>query len=407
MAWICWEPDIVDPFENAPVPDALPLKTYGIEPDLTIVKDLLVYDDYIDRFLYHAFSFTLHDSLLGICTSYFEALCYDKNKVSHPSAVKIAHLLGLLVDSAKAGIRFTYEEWDAFLAKERLRRNLPKPAYKDSEHSLPANPTHLIDRLVFVVAKGVREKALGDFSRKFKNVGTYDTDLARVYRKEQEEAKSDKGIAQALKDLKSDINKLKDYWSANCASRLDDLSDEGDPLAVSFGSKVGLGKDRGRKRLKQSFTAIAEHVRDEFLDLKPSAEAIALSPIVARWARDDTIDSGSPAPSTPTTSLPPSHWRLLKASAAFSHFHERNFIWYMAGHELGFLKAQARGCRPVVTDIWQCMKLDGRAVERRKGREIREAEGGLYELGTDENVEVEESQHEYGDWAWVEGLEVE
>lgn len=407
MAWICWEPEIVDPFEYAPVPDTPPLRTYNIEPDPTTVKDLLIYDDYIDRFLHHAFSFTLHDSLLGICTAYFEALCYKENKVAHPSAMNIAHLLGYLVDSSKAGIKFNNEDWDAYLAKERLPRSLGKPAYKDKEHSVPANPTHLIDRLVFVVAKGVREKALGDFSRKYKNVGTYDTDLVRMHRKEQEEAKTDKGIAQALKDLKPEINKLRDYWAANCGLRLDDLPEEGDPLAVSFGSKAALGKDKGRRKSTHSFAAIAEHVRDEFLALKPSAEAISLSPVVARWARDDGTDSTTPAPSTPTSSLPPSHWQLLKASTAFFFFHASNFIWYTAGPELGFLKAQAKGCRPVVTDIWQCMKLDGRAVERRKGREMREAEGGMYDLGDNEDGEVDESQHEYGDWTWMEGFEVE
>ncbi|KAL8691947.1 MAG: hypothetical protein Q9218_002929 [Villophora microphyllina] len=413
-AWVCWEPDIVVPFENASVPETPPLKTYDIVPDQLTVKDLLAHDDYIDRFLHHAFSFTLRDSLLGICTTYFESLCYARNKIAHPSAVKVAHLLGLLVDSAKAGIEFTHEDWDAFLAKERLPKGFPKPAYKDKEHGVPTNPTHIIDRLVFVVAKGVREKALGDFSRKFKNVGTYDTDLVQVYKHEQEEAKVDKGIAQALKDLKLDMNKLRDYWAANCALRIDDLPDEGDPMTVSFGSRTAVGKEKGRRKSTPPFAAIAEHVRDRFLEIEPSAEAVALSPVVARWARDCALilptiaNNITSLRAAPTSSLPPSHWLLLKASFAFSLFHTTSFLWYAAGPELGLLKAQAKGCRPVITDIWQCMKIDGRAVDRRKGREVREAEGGMYELGDPGDEEVDGTQEsEYGDWTWLEGVEIE
>ncbi|KAL8737270.1 MAG: hypothetical protein Q9181_001856, partial [Wetmoreana brouardii] len=365
-SWICWEPIIVDPFENAPVPEAPLLESYGIETDKTMVTDFLSHDDYTDRFLRHAFDFTLKDSLLGICTSYFENLCYSKNNIPDPSAIKVAHLLGFLVDSAKAGIIFTGEEWNSFLQREGLPRTLAKPAYKDKKKNVPARPTHLIDRLVFVVAKGVQDKALGEFSHRFKDVGTYDSDLTQLHKLEQEEAKRDKGIAQALQDLKSDLNRLRDYWAVNCANLTDDSGP--DEEKTSF-----IKRSSGRGKSVIPFAAIAEHVRDGFLALQPSADAIALSPIVARWSRESSSLSHSssssstitspikqyqsfvedpsykttpaqinkPTQQTPTTI---NHWTLLKASTAFSLFHStKNFIWYAAGPELGLLKAHAKG----------------------------------------------------------------
>ncbi|KAL8699502.1 MAG: hypothetical protein Q9224_001379, partial [Gallowayella concinna] len=309
-AWICWEPSIVDPFMNAPLPEATPLASYGIEVEKTTVSDLLFSDDYMDRFLYHAFDFNLQGSLLGICTSFFERLCYKENNIAHPSAMKIGQLLGKLVDRAKAGIIFDDERWTDFLKKEGLPRILPKPAYKDKEKGVPKKG-NLIDRLVFVTAKGVREKALGDFSRRFKDVGTYDTDLVVLYKLDCEYGKKDKGIARAIADLKSDLQTIKDFWSMNCA-RIDDVGNE------ETSGLVG----RTRRKSSLPFQAVAERVRDDFLSLRPSAEARALSPVVERWDWESQYSSTSTPPSWP----PSSHWTLLKASTLFYHYHEKNFI---------------------------------------------------------------------------------
>ncbi|KAL8905139.1 MAG: hypothetical protein Q9171_006787 [Xanthocarpia ochracea] len=388
-AWICWEPCVVNPFENAPVAKKSSLDTYGIELEKTTVSDLLAYDDYMDRFLRHGFDFNLQSSLLGICTSYFESLCYQKDDVRNPSATKIAQLLGHLVDRAKAGIIFDDEKWVAFLKREGLPKSLPKPAYKDKERGVPKS-TNLIDRLVFVTAKGVREKALGDFSRRFKNVGTYDADISVLYKNEGEEAKRDQGIKKAMTDLKSGLQTIKDFWATNCMHS-DDSG--GGAEASGFGS-------RARRKSVLTFQAIAERVRDDFLALRPSAEARSLSPIVERWDRECQYTPSSTSPSSP----PPNHWTLLKASTIFFHHHDRNFIWYAAGPELGILKSQARGMgtfRTVVSDIWECLKVDGKAVDRK--RKAEEDEG--INMGT---PGLEDGfADEYGDWGWMEGAELD
>ena len=399
----------MEPFQNVPMVEAPSLESYGISVESKTVDDFLMHEpgEHTSGLLRYAFDFTFKGSLLGICTSYFESLCYSENSIAKPSAMKIAHLLGLLVDTAKAGIIFNDETWNAFLKKEGLPKSLPKPAYKEKARNIPTRPKHLIDQLVFVVAKGVREKALGDFSRRFKAIGTYDVDLVALYRNEQQEMKEDGGIALALKDLKADLHRLRDFWATNCRGSDDIPDDEAGGLTRSFGRKSVL-----------PFAAVAEHVRDEFLGLEPSAAAIAQSPVVRRWAQD--LRSNKPIrelntvvrapsfkadPGTPPSS-PVNHWALLKASTAFSMFHNTNFIWYIAGPELGILKATAKGMggfRTVTKGMWECMKMDRKMVERRKARERNDAEMEMYgELDAGEGVEIGD---EYGSWGWVDGVD--
>ncbi|KAL9027391.1 MAG: hypothetical protein Q9196_004077 [Gyalolechia fulgens] len=423
-AWICWEPLLVEPFQNAPtILDAPPLSAYGIEVDQTTVSDLVRSEDYTSQFLHHAFDFTLQPNLLGICTSYFESFCYSQNTISHPSAVKIAYLLGYLVDRAKAGIIFDENKWYDFLRSEGLPKKLPKPAYKDTERTVQPKKTHLIDRLVFDTAKGVRQRVLHNFSRRFKEVGTYDSDLVALHKTEVEESKWDEGIAKALQDLKVELKDIKDFYSKHC-SRANDA----DGYDVS-----PMKEGKGRKTIVP-FQAVAEQVRDKFLAIRPSKEAGALSPIVARWSREAfSTDKMTNAPrasfsattgdsfTSNPTAVPSSHaslhhWTLLKASTAFFLFHNTNFIWYACGVELGIIKAQAKGSRHVVNDVWAGLKVDKKAVRRTigadeggvGGRSGGGVGGGRGAMGGDaiDGAGWEREEDEYGDWGWVEGMDV-
>ncbi|KAL8711460.1 MAG: hypothetical protein Q9220_004118 [cf. Caloplaca sp. 1 TL-2023] len=370
--------------KNAAYHDVPSLEAYGIETDAKTVGNCLDRKDYVDDFLQYAFDFNLQSNFLGICTSYFESLCYSKNDISHPCVMKVAQLLGHLVDRAKSGIIFDNEKWNAFLASEGLPRHLPKPAYKDKERGIPKRD-NLIDHLIFKVAKGVREKVLGDFSRRFRDVGTYDNDLVRIYKAEFEEARNDKGIAQALKDIKSGLQEIKDYWALH-SMRGDDLKNEEAPTPI-----------RGRRKSVIPLQLVTDRVREDFLALGPSEEAVKFSPIVARWDRERASAS--------TRATQPHHWTLLKASTAFSLFHNTSFIWYCCGIELGIMKAQSKGCRNVVDPIWECMKVNGKMVRRRLDGESRDdgyPGGGGVLMDRERN---DEGEDEYGDWGWVEGID--
>lgn len=433
IAWICWESSIVAPFVNASLPPTPPPhSTYGIETDTTTVSDLLTThsnEDYTSAFLHHSFSFTLQPNLLGICTAYFDALCYAQNSISHPSAAKIATLLGLLVDRAKAGITFSESHWHDFIQKEGLPRKLPKPAYKDREKGVyEKRKGHLIDRLVFETAKDVRQHVLHSFSKRFKEVGTYDSDLVALYKNEVAESKANAGIALALKELKPDLEKLRDAWSALCFRVKEANADDLSPV------KKGSRRRRNTAPI-QSFQAVVEQTRAQFLAVRPSEEAMALSPIVSRWARDafpttaatsfssttsmeknpyksssrlPQINSTITYPAQGVSTAPPpsriAHWTLLKASYAFYLYYTTTFVWYACGVELGVLKVHARGCRNVVNPIWECLKVDGRAVGRRLAME-RDAGAGAGAGAEAWNGDGGGEEDEYGDWEWVEEVE--
>lgn len=352
-AWICWDPDIVGPFRNAEVPTAPPLQEYGISRDTVKMCDLLSRPDYMSSFLRHGFDFNLQPSLLGSCTVYHEAMCYEKRSINEEFALSIASLLGLLVDRAKAGIIFDERKWTDFLKKRRLPKNYPKPYYKNKEKARPTN--HLIDRLLFEVAKGVREKALGNFTKAFANVGTQDEDLVRRWKEENEDAKDDNVLKSVLSHLKGDLKSIHDYWMKN--TRADDgYEDE---------------KKSSKRPDIPSFNSVLEKCRGDFIKVEPLP--VEGHPTVTKWRRDQARKRNG--------------WSLLKASAIYNEWNRGKFAWYVAGVELGELKATAGGSgsyTPMVMEIASALKLDSKMARKRQ----RADDGDLDdEYGSDIDVE--------------------
>lgn len=340
------------------------MEFYGIELDTVNVSDLLPLPDFTGAFLRHAFSFNLQPDMLGHCTTYHESLCYSWTTIDDSKAVYIGALLGLLVDRAKAGIIFDENKWQTLLKKLELPVRLPKPAYKNKEKGRPSS--HMIDRLVFEDAKGVREKALGDFSRHFAQVGSWDEDLVRIYNSETERARKDPVLAAVLDDLKAKVEKIIDFWYRNVRINDDDV----------FQST--------RKPTPLSFAAVVEKCRAEFLAITPCyASGVDNHHVVRRWNRENG-GGGFGA----------KYWSWLKASVFFLQRknHERSIVWYVAGVELGEMKAMARGTgtyRLVKREVHHAMKLNGKLMDEFKRDSIVEAE----EAG-------EEEEDEYGGWAW-------
>lgn len=337
-AWICWDPDIVSPFQNAEVPTAPPLQEYGISKDTVKMCDFLAQPDYMSRFLRHGFDFNLQTSLLGTCTVYHEAMCYAKRSINDGSALSIAYLLGLLVDRAKAGIVFDEAKWIDFLRNRRLPKNFPKPYYKDKEKARPT--THLIDRLLFEVAKGVREKALGNFTKVFANVGTQDEHLVRRWKEENEDAKDDNVLKSVLSHLKGELKQIHEYWKDN--TRADGDEDE---------------KKSFKRPDIPSFNSVIEKCRSDFLKVEPLP--VEGHPTVTGWRR--------------AYARKRNEWSLLKASAIYNEWNRSAFAWYVAGVELGELKATAGGSTsytPMVMEIASALKLDSKMARRRQRAEI-------------------------------------
>ena len=369
QAWVCWDPDIVQPFRNADVPPFPRIESYGIEKDNSKVADILAHTNYMNMFLLHGFNFNLQSNMLGICTLYHESYCYHENNIDSLQAVSIAVLLGNLVDSAKGGFQFDEAKWAAWLKENQLPRTLSKPAYKDRQKAKPTN--HLIDHLVFVIAKRAREKALREFDKHFVDVSPQDDDLFRIRNEEFEEAKTNKPLAQVLNNLVRDLKAIHTFWALN--ARPENPDDIVRPP---------------RKSEAPSFRTMVERCRADFVNLKPTLDdecppAETSSDRINSWQRDHARGRSS-------------YWDLMKASVAFYLYYQTSFIWHMAGIELGEIKAMARGrgtYRTVVGEVFEALKVDKRAVDGARRREMFQREGG-------QRVEEEEDDGEFGTWDW-------
>ncbi len=341
-----------------------PLESYGIEKVHTKVSDIIEDPDYVSKFLRHAFHFNLQTNMLGSCTAYHESLCYSGTSIEDPKAIAIAALLGQLVDRAKSGIIFDDSKWLRFLKESKLRPRLDRPAYKDKEKA--RRTSHLIDHLVFVTAKGIREKALEGFSSKFAHVGTWDAELVRPWNSELELAKNDQSLGRALRDLKSGLSIIADFWFAN--------------VGIDQGEDV---RTLRKSRAQLPFAAVVEKCRDDFLNLAPTCLLeTPKSSTLGRWAHQS--QNGGCA-----------YWALVKASALFHQFHKIRMPWHIAGVELGEIKAMARGrgtYRVTVAEIFNAMKLDRKFVDRSRRRELEREEAN----------DAGDQDDEYGAWDWDE-----
>ena len=358
-AWICWEPTIVTPFKNSPVSIPPSLETYGIRKDTRKVGDFIGDPDYTSQFLKHAFNFNLQTDLLGSCTAYYEALCYHNNRIDLQSTTEIAFLLGYLVDRPKGGLIFDEDRWKTFLKGKNLSLWLPKPAYKDRDRA--RSKKHVIDQLVFDVAKGKRQEVLGHFSQRFNDVATWDEALTQIWKKELRQAHGDDQLLRVLSNVKTDLKPVVDFWRSNV--RVEDDEDEGRPLRISNST---------------GFKAVAEKCREDFLKLRPREEETQ-HPMVERWCQEWKATGGG-------------YWSLVKASVLFSEYHKSSLVWWIAGIELGEIKATAGGrgtYRPVIGEIFNAFKLDGKAVDR--ARRAAENEG-------DEGEDDDDDEFGYLDW---------
>ena len=359
QAWICWEAEIVTPFQKAEVPQSLKLEDYGFMKDGLKVSDLIAKEDCIDMFLYHGFDFNLQPSLLGSCTVFHEAFCYAKNGIRDPPAIAVALLLGHLVDRAKGGLIFDEKIWHSFLKQLGISGSYPRPAYKDK--GMKPKKDHLIDNLMFNVAKGVREKALQKLSERFKDVSNYDNDLTRAWKQEVEAAKNDPDLSSVLHNLKTKLQKIKTYWAENTKKEANN-----DVMKLPG------------KTVVPSFLSVVERCRADFLSIQPLA--IEGHPLVARW-RASSSQNGSGIV----------RWDLLKASALYEEYYRSGTLpWYVAGVELGELKALAKGkdgYGMMTMEFLATSKLDSKMARRRQKLDAGEAGVDDDDFGSDIDVD--------------------
>ncbi|KAK2870547.1 hypothetical protein FQN49_003113 [Arthroderma sp. PD_2] len=143
--WVCWDPELVNPFQNKPSHDIPKPEKYGL---IKVSKP--VGDTPFDDFMAKAFDFNLSLNTLGMCTVEHERYCYALGGIGSPEAVDFSCLLSHLADTRKSG--YVYPHENRLEYRRSLGAGTPyKPAYKDP--TIPHRPDDIIDHLKFDVIK--------------------------------------------------------------------------------------------------------------------------------------------------------------------------------------------------------------------------------------------------------------
>ena len=251
-----------------------------------------------------------------MATNYHEALCYDRNSISDESAIDLGCLLGLLVDSPKGGLSFTMKIFEDWKLHHKLPMQLEKPRYKSLDE--PPKISNCLDKLAFQTVKSISDRALEDFEKTFKDTGTYDSDLSRMWTSEEHRWES-----WARRDLSSQFENLISFYNENC-------------LLGSFQS--------GHETKNENRAAALDQLRDMFLQIQPPVK------------KPHGMISDSDAKAA---------WQRLKASALHYKHHRSPLVWHACGEELGELKIDAcGGGKRVVNRLHLAYKPDVKLIKQ-------------------------------------------
>jgi len=355
--WVCWEPALVEPFRNAPVPlHTKKPEQLGIKVDRTTVGNVAERKNSLVQFFKKSFEFAWQSSYLGISTNFHTKLCYSQNSVSTKEAEAVADVHDYLVDSAKNGYTFDDAAWEHF--RKSLRHKPAKlldPAYKTAsemdllrcrdDRTVRHNPKHVIDYLVFRVARRDAREILVSIKDKLKaSCRSEDEDISKPWLAYA----SRPDLAAEVRRLGDQLNEVYQKW----------------PRWTSVDEKI----EPDRRKL---FTEAKLVCREMYLKIAP----------LACLQHDARARAGS---------LPnaPSMGDLVKASAAFHLFCAKgSFVFAIAAYHIQYLKACAQGvpyfCVPEIFEKLKMRKPGGLAVVEQTGHE-EEATSEFEAVGVNE-----------------------
>jgi hypothetical protein len=325
--WICWDPKLVDSFNNAlPPPGHIPdAEHFGLITHARPMSSVKSTEDFLEG----VFKFNLAMSNLGRCTVEHDKVAYDEpDGISSPVALELAALLSHLVDSRKSGVQLTDDGWKQYLKKisPRARR---VPAYKDVDAKKGRNG-NINDFLKFEVAAAEKEMALKKFHELCKSAGeeTRDADLLRPWqavwtRAVREKDEESPLLFTTLNSIKEQIGQARDKWSNSCNS--------GSDIPLSF--RVHFA---------------AEHLnRIE----RPNIQ----HPLGHTWQNSEY------------------EWQTILASGAY-YFHWRSaFPLYAAGETLCWIKTGKEPARLIRDCVYVSMKVNGKVARRLADEEVDDA----------------------------------
>jgi hypothetical protein len=334
--WLCWEPDLVKPFKNAPAPtEELKHADYGIKQHTMKLREIKSQnaDEFsFDKFLEEASKFRLAPSLLGKVTNYLEKQAYAENKLYSPTLNALCDMHDLLVDAPKQGYAFTDHDFNKVKRKLGLPAVPETPAYKEimelcknakemgeakKARNLRREPKeeNAIDYLYFQV---VRKHHL-ETKCMVEELLSKDTsdDSALLYPCQHERSKGNEHIKYELDRLREGFDRVLRVWNGTFGGGLDTSAGQyNDTVAKCYAKYTALLPQR--------------------LDV----------PEIKAWLEPD-IHPGY------------SKWEILRASALYAAFPYRKstFVFHMAGKELADLKCPpSQSSRRIVGPIYAILR---------------------------------------------------
>ncbi|KAH7170041.1 RNA dependent RNA polymerase-domain-containing protein [Dactylonectria macrodidyma] len=336
QAWVCWDPEIVQNFTNSPEPPKPDLikqgylrrqnRTFQSIADTSVDKEQAC-----TTFLHQGLSFSMEPSLLGLCTSFKERLCYYENSVTSERAVALSTLVGLLVDQSKQGTLFGDDDFTRLKSDMKMRAK--EPQYLNERGSRYVNKDgsiHILDYLRFQVADVIVNEALTKFSQVIKQKGDnnkWDTDLTGLFNEYEEYSKGSRTYEKLLTHLRTETKALEAKWKVTMK-----------PSEGDFNTK-----------LKAMF--------EEWVSIQPPPDLMRSKTVLGLL----DLWNGDPAMST---------WTLLKASAMFKLCCHtgHSMVWRLAGQQLARIKATASRGRgdvsavAVTAQMWNVLRPDGKRI---------------------------------------------
>ena len=343
--WVCWDPAIVSSFMNAPPRlDIPPPEELGIDVEKRIVAQVMPEQNWLAE----CFAFRCAPDLLAKCTLEHERQSYAESNINAEGVQMLADLHDYLIDSVKAGYRFSEENFKAFMADPRIKHKRPPiPAYKDAmEHgllflsdqkqvpqNLEADPRRIskpnldndVDHLFFTVIEPHIKQSL-KFLTNHLEAGQepWDRHLIEAFNRELEWSSQDSVVEDELSMLKTSVRAIERHWSTRFSLALKPKE-----MHASF-------KDN------DLYYKILCECHEQLQALMPTNMD---HPIIKRWTLS-------------TVSNDLTEWCLIKASCLYLVFHDKiKFVFPIAGRELAFIKARSTPrTRLMVDRLWAQMK---------------------------------------------------
>ena len=366
--WVCWQPELVTDFKNAPAPYSLPSpEKLGITVEGTTLQEALhmrdgntIDEQAVADWLVGQANHRMTGNLLGEVTNMHKKVVYHDNDHNSPKARALADLHDCLLDAEKQGYRFDKGDWSNFKRKNKIPSDLRVPAYSEhlepkedkadnllSRPSVKGKTDSILDRIVLQTVEPMFQERLKTMDEQM-GIGRsrplsyalkhfYDDTLSRMM--------SDEACADLIK----------------MEQKMSDLNAERSKAIADYKAKRTDWNSAIAKCQKWIYSIQPEHPENE---------------VVRAW----TQRHGH----APTT------WELLRASAVVKLLGDRDMVFRVLWYELCVLQARVSG---ETFEILQgsYLNLRPRALKNLEDDEDKDAEND----GVDDDEDMDDE--EYGD----------